>query len=105
MLQQGIIENSCSPWMAPAVYVEKKSGDIRLCVDYRELNKRTKKDAYPLPLPDEVQGHMARATIFSTLDLQSGYWQLPVMQKTEKRQHFVQDLEWGCTSLHECLLA
>eukprot|EP00731_Ephydatia_muelleri_P019885 Em0012g710a len=73
-LQQGIIENSCSPWMAPAVYVEKKSGDIRLCVDYRELNKRTKKDAYPLPLPDEVQGHMAGATIFSTLDLQSAFW-------------------------------
>ena len=52
LLQQGIIQESSSPWMAPAVYVEKKSGDIRLCVDYRELNKRTKKDAYPLPLPD-----------------------------------------------------
>ena len=63
MLQQGIIEKSSSPWMAPAVYVEKKSGDIRLCVDYQELNKRTKKDAYPLPLPDEVQGQMAGATI------------------------------------------
>ncbi|KAL5481615.1 hypothetical protein EMCRGX_G021810 [Ephydatia muelleri] len=85
MLQQGIIENSCSPWMAPAVYVEKKSGDIRLCVDYRELNKRTKKDAYPLPLPDEVQGHMAGATIFSTLDLQSGYWQLPVYAKDREK--------------------
>ncbi|KAL5503413.1 hypothetical protein EMCRGX_G010361, partial [Ephydatia muelleri] len=88
MLQQGIIENSCSPWMAPAVYVEKKSGDIRLCVDYRELNKRTKKDAYPLPLPDEVQGHMAGATIFSTLDLQSGYWQLPVYAKDREKTAF-----------------
>ena len=63
MLQQGIIEESSSPRMAPAVCVEKKSGDIRLCVDYRELNKRTKKDAYPLPLPDEVQGQSAEATI------------------------------------------
>ncbi|KAL5489229.1 hypothetical protein EMCRGX_G018297 [Ephydatia muelleri] len=89
-LQQGIIENSCSPWMAPAVYVEKKSGDIRLCVDYRELNKRTKKDAYPLPLPDEVQGHMAGATIFSTLDLQSAFCPGPGM---------------GLYQLHECLLA
>ena len=44
MLQQGIIEESCSPWMAPAVFVRKKSGDIRLCVDYRELNKKTQKD-------------------------------------------------------------
>ena len=88
MLQQGIIEESSSPWMAPAVYVEKKSGDIRLCVDYREPNKRTKKDAYPLPLPDEVQGQMAGATIFSTLDLQSGYWQLPVYARDREKTAF-----------------
>ena len=55
MLHQGIIEESCSPWMAPAVFIRKKSGDICLCVDYRELNKKTQKDMYPLPLPDEVQ--------------------------------------------------
>ena len=59
LLQQGIIEESISPWRAQAVHIEKKSGDIQLCVDYRELNKKTKKDAYPLPLPDEVQGQMA----------------------------------------------
>ena len=45
MLQQGIIEPSSSPWMAPAVFVRKKNGEIRLCVDYRELNKRAVKDA------------------------------------------------------------
>ena len=50
MLEQGIMEESCSPWMAPAVFVPKKSGEIRLCIDYRELNKRIVKDAYPLPL-------------------------------------------------------
>ena len=69
MLEQGIIERSSSPWMAPAVFVRKKTGEIRLCVDYRELNKRTTKDAYPLPLPDEVQDRLSVATIFSTLDL------------------------------------
>ena len=64
--------------MAPAVFVPKKSGDIRLCIDYRELNKKTTKDAYPLPLPDEVQDRLAGSTVFSTLDLQCGYWQMPV---------------------------
>ena len=86
MLEQGIIEESCSPWMAPAVFVPKKSGEIRLCIDYRELNKRTVKDAYPLPLVDEVQDRLSGCSIFTTLDLQSGYWQLPVhpadVQKT-----------------------
>ena len=78
MLQRDIIEESCSPWLAPAVFVRKKSGDIRLCIDYRELNKKTQKDTYPLPLPDEVQDKLANSSIFSTLDLQCGYWQLPV---------------------------
>ncbi len=78
MLSLGIIEESSSPWMAPAVFARKKSGEIRLCVDYRELNKRTTKDAYPLPLPDEVQDQLSGSGILSTLDLQCGYWQLPV---------------------------
>ena len=55
MLEEGIIEESSSPWMAPAVFVRKKTGEIRLCVDYQELNKKTAKDADPLPRPDEVQ--------------------------------------------------
>ena len=78
MLDAGIIEESSSPWMAPAVYVPKKSGEIRICVDYRELNKKTIKDAYPLPRPDEVLDKLEGSAVFSILDLQSGYWQLPV---------------------------
>ena len=78
MLQDGIIEESSSPWLAPAVYVRKKNGDIRICIDYRELNKRTVKDAYLLPRPDEVQDRLAGSVIFSTIDLRSGYWQLPL---------------------------
>ena len=88
MLQQGIIEVSSSPWMAPAVFVRKKSGEIRLCVDYRELNKKTVKDAYPLPRPDEVQDHLMGSTIFSTLDLKSGYWQLPVHPDDQSKTAF-----------------
>ena len=69
MLEQGIITQSSSPWMAPAVFVPKKSGELCICIDYRELNKQTTKDAYPLPLPDEVQDRLAGS---STLDLHSG---------------------------------
>ena len=74
--------------MAPAVFVLKKSGDLRLCVDYREFNKQTRKDAYPLPLPDEVQDRLSRSTVFSTLDLQSGYWQLPVSPDDREKTAF-----------------
>lgn len=88
MLEQGIITRSKSPWMAPAVFVPKRTGQVRICVDYRELNKRTAKDSYPLPLPDEVQDKLAGSTIFSTLDLHSGYWQLPVNPSDREKTAF-----------------
>ena len=56
----------------------KSAGEIRICVNYRELNKKTIKDVYPLPRPDEVQDKLEGSTVFSTLELQSGYWQLLV---------------------------
>ena len=65
MLNKGIIEESSSPWLAPVIIVPKKSGEIRLCVDYRQLNKQTSKDAYPLPLSDEVQDCLSGSAIFS----------------------------------------
>ena len=74
MLQQGINEERCSPWMAPAVFVRK---NICLCVEYREFNKKTQ-DTYPVLLPDEVQDKLTNSAIFSTLDLQCGHWQMPV---------------------------
>lgn len=78
MLQQGVVEESSSPWMAPTVFTCKKSGEVRICTDYRELKTKTVKDAYPLPLADEVQDRLSKSTMFSTLDLHSGYWQMPV---------------------------
>eukprot|EP00731_Ephydatia_muelleri_P024338 Em0016g609a len=88
LLEKGIITESSSPWLAPAVYVRKKTGDIRLCVDYRELNKKTTKDAYPLPLIDEVQDQLSGSAVFSKLDLQSGYWQLPVDPNDREKTAF-----------------
>ena len=95
MLAQGIIKESSSPWMAPAVFVPKKSGELRICVDYRSLNKQTAKDSYPLPLPDEVQDHLTNAAVFPTLDLHSSYWQLPVAKADQPKSAFVLDLEMG----------
>ena len=73
MLKEGIIEESSSPWMFRAIFVRKKNGDVRICIDYRALNKQNVKDAYPLPRPDDVQDRLAGCTIFSILDLHSGY--------------------------------
>ena len=88
MLEQGVITESSSPWMAPAVFVPKKSGELRICIDYRQLNKQTVKDAYPLPLPDEVQDRLAGCMVFTTLDLHSGYWQLPVAPHDQLKTAF-----------------
>ena len=74
--------------MAPAVFVKKKTGEIRLCVDYKELNKRTTHDAYALQLPDEVQDSLAGSSIFSTSDLQSGYWQISEHPKDREKTAF-----------------
>ena len=75
----------------------------RTCIDYRELNKRTVKDAYPLPLPDEIQDRLAGSNIFSKLDLQSGYWQLPV-QEDHLKIAFCPGPGMGLTSPAGCLL-
>ena len=88
MLNQGVIEESSSPWMAPAVFVPKKSGEVRICIDYRELNKQSVRDSYPLPLPDEVQDRLAGSKVFSTIDLHSGYWQLPVAPADREKTAF-----------------
>ena len=57
-------------------------------MEYRELNKKTTKDAYPLPLPDEVQDCLAGLTIFSSLDLQCGFWQIPVHPDDQAKTAF-----------------
>ena len=88
ILSAGFIEESSSPWMAPLVLVRKKSGDLRLCVDYRELNKRMVKDAYPLPRPDEAQDRLAGSAVFSSLDLRNGYWQLPIHERDQPKTAF-----------------
>ena len=78
LLEAGVIRPSESPFAAPVVVVKKKTGEYRMCVDYRKLNDITVKDRYPLPLVNDALDTCSGAEWFSTLDLFSGYYLLPV---------------------------
>ncbi|TYK27234.1 ty3-gypsy retrotransposon protein [Cucumis melo var. makuwa] len=78
LLDKGFIRPSVSPWGAPVLFVKKKDGSMRLCIDYRELNKVTTKNRYPLPRIDDLFDQLQGATVFSKIDLRSGYHQLRI---------------------------
>ncbi|KAL0556312.1 hypothetical protein IC582_004825 [Cucumis melo] len=78
LLDKGFIRPSVSPWGAPVLFIKKKDGSMRLCIDYRELNKVTVKNKYPLPRIDDLFDQLQGATVFSKIDLWSGYHQLRI---------------------------
>jgi hypothetical protein len=81
LLDRGFIRPSVSPWGAPVLFVKKKDGTMRLCVDYRELNRVTIKNKYPLPRIDDLFDQLKEAKVFSKIDLRSGYHQLKVKEE------------------------
>jgi hypothetical protein len=78
LLYKGYIRLSSSPWGCPALFVKKKDGSLRLCVDYRPLNAVTIKNKYPLPRIDVLFYQLAGAKVFSKIDLCSGYHQIKI---------------------------
>ena len=78
MVNKGFVRPSTSPWGAPVLFVKKKDGSMRLCIDYRELNKVTIRNQYPLPRIDDLFHQLQGAKVFSKINLRSGYHQLRV---------------------------
>eukprot|EP00253_Pinus_taeda_P029605 PITA_29605 len=81
LLDKNYIRPSISPWGAPMLFVKKKDGTFRMCIDYRQLNKHTIKNKYPLPQIDELFDQVKGATVFSKIDLRSGYHQIRIKEE------------------------
>ena len=89
MLKAGVIEPAQSEWASPVVCAPKQDGSLRFCVDYRRLNSLTVRDTYPLPRMDECIDSLGEAKVFSTLDANWGYWQIPVSEADQDKTTFV----------------
>ena len=89
MLHQGIIEPTSSPWASNIVLAKKKDGTYRCCIDFRQLNNITRKDAYPLPRTDTCLDAMAGSKWFSTFDLRSGFHQVSMSEVDSDKTAFI----------------
>ena len=88
LLEKGIIERSASAWSSAPVMVKKSDGSTRFCIDYRDLNKVTKKDAYPIPSMESILDRLRRAKIISKIDLKMAYHQIPLDKSSKQYTAF-----------------
>ena len=88
MLANGVITRSKSEWASPVVLIPKQDGSLRFCVDYRRLNALTVREKYPTPRMDECLDSLGEAKVFTTLDCNSGYWQIPVAKEDRAKTTF-----------------
>ena len=89
LMQQGLIQESKSPWASPIVIVPKKNGKLRMCVDYKAVNNITKGDAYPLPRIDDMLESLNGAFIFTSLDLAGEFWQVEMNKEDKEKTAFI----------------
>ena len=88
LLSKGFIRPSISPWGAPVLFMKKKDGNLRLCIDYRLLNRVTIRNQYPLPWIDELFDQLQGSRVYSKIDLRSGYHQLRVQESDVPKTAF-----------------
>ena len=98
MLDAGVIQPSNSPWCNAVVLVRKKDGSLRFCIDFRKLNSLTVKDSHPLPRICKTLESLAGAAHFSTFDMNSGFWQVPMAEESKQYTAFT----LGSMGLYEC---
>nr|GFA02443.1 putative reverse transcriptase domain-containing protein [Tanacetum cinerariifolium] len=106
VMDRGFIRPSTSPWGAPVLFVKKKDGSFRMCIDYRELKKLTVKNRYPLPRIDDLIDQLQGSSVYSKIDLRSGYHQLRVRDedipkttfRTRYRHYEFQVMPFGLTN-------
>lgn len=89
LLNAGVIRKSQSEYASPIVLVKKKNGDVRMCVDYRDVNKKVVKERYPLPLIQDQINALARAKYFTTLDMKSGFYQMQIKEESKHITAFI----------------
>ena len=92
LLEEGIIEPSSSQWACPAIILPKPNRGIRLCIDYRKLNKISTPDVFPMPLIEDLIDHLSQSKVISVLDLAKGYYQVPAHPNSLDKTAFVTPL-------------